>query len=105
MLFVVNTRTPLFVCSTSWLATVDCVNYMYYKQDIMDSLCIKIDGNNAFILPERNEAIFHYAIVCTLVSIMNRICYLQNVINVLQSIQKVSKYFKSSTYANISYLK
>lgn len=61
MLFVVNTRTPLFVCSTSWIATVDCVNYMYYKQDIMDSLCIKIDGNNAFILPERNEAIFHYA--------------------------------------------
>lgn len=42
MLFVVNTRTPLFVCSTSWLATVDCVNYMYYKQDIMDSLCIKL---------------------------------------------------------------
>lgn len=76
MLFVVNTRTPLFVCSTSWLATVDCVNYMYYKQDIMDSLCIKIDGNNAFILPERNEAIIHYATVCTLVSIMNRTCYL-----------------------------
>lgn len=42
MLFVVNTRTPLFVCFTSWLATVDCVNYMYYKQDIMDSLCIKL---------------------------------------------------------------
>lgn len=53
-----------------------CELYMYYKQDIMDSLCIKIDGNNAFILPERNEAIFHYATVCTLVSIMNRICYL-----------------------------
>lgn len=68
--------STLHLCSTSWLATVDCVNYMYYKQDIMDSLCIKIDGNNAFILPERNEAIFHYATVCTLVSIMNRICYL-----------------------------
>lgn len=81
MLFVVNTRTPLFVCSTSWLATVDCVNYMYYKQDIMDSLCIKIDGNNAFTLPERNEAIFHYATVCTLVSIMNRICYLLSIMH------------------------
>lgn len=42
MLFVLNTRTPIlqyFIYSTSWLATVNYVNY--YKQDIMDCLCKK----------------------------------------------------------------
>lgn len=54
----------------------------------MDSLCIKIDGNNVFILLERNEVIFYYVmfVYWYLLWIGFVICYvlcIENVINVL----------------------
>lgn len=39
MLFDAYTAVLVYIYSTSWLATVNCVNY--YKQDIMDCLCKK----------------------------------------------------------------